>query len=506
MTVRRTDSDGQVAPTRIPEVGLLTLLAVAEFMLTLDLSIVNVALPSIRGDVGSSQSSLQWVVNAYALTFAGFLLLGGRAADLFGGRRVFLGSLSAFTVASLACGLATGETMLVASRAIQGLCAGVLAPATLSILTAVYREPQARTRALAIWTAVAIGGGAVGGLLGGLLTATLSWRWIFFVNVPVGTALLALAIRRLPRADGEVNRELDLAGAMTVTGGLTALVWGLIRSNETGWGSAEVVGAFALAALLLGAFVLIETLVARAPLVPFSVFRSRLVSAGNLLSFLSFVPVMATWFFLSLYVQGIRGYSPAEAGLLFLPVSLAVVGGSQLSFRAISRLDARALFLSGGLVAAVGLVWLGGLHADTKLVWVIAPASLAMLGGGLMFAPITMAATSVAPQQGGLASGLLNTSRQIGGALGLAVLGAIAAAHTPGGADSSPADVSSSYGTALTVGAVVFVVTAVVGAGILPARLTAPPAQRESQAVSSPAPNGNGGSIRSPRSPEKGMA
>jgi EmrB/QacA subfamily drug resistance transporter len=458
-------------------VGILAPLAVAEFMLTLDLSIVNVALPAIRGDLGFSQSSLQWVVNGYALTFAGFLLLGGRAADLFGGRRVFLGALSVFSVASLACGLATEQAALVAARVVQGLSAGVLAPATLSILTATYRQPEARNRALAIWTAVAIGGGAVGGLLGGVLTSALSWRWIFFVNVPVGASLLALAVSRLPRTDmGRARHQLDIAGAVTVTGGLTALVWGLIRSDEAGWGSAEVMGAFALAAAVLGAFVLLETQVVREPLLPFSVFRSRLLSAGNLLSFLSFVPVMATWFFLTLYLQGVRGYTPIQAGLLFLPISLAVVGGSQMSFRVISRVDARTLFLAGGLIAAAGLAWLGRLAVETDPLWVLLPASLAMAGGGLMFAPITVAATSgVAPEQGGLASGLLNTSRQIGGALGLAVLGTIAAAHTGAQAgEGQAAALSAGYATALLVGAGIFVATALVGALALPARLGAP--------------------------------
>jgi EmrB/QacA subfamily drug resistance transporter len=502
---------GRATRPGVPELGILALLAVAEFMLTLDLSIVNVALPAIRGDLGFSQSSLQWVVNGYALTFAGFLLLGGRAADLFGGRRVFVGALSVFSVASLACGLATDEAALVAARVVQGMSAGVLAPATLSLLTATYRQPDTRNRALAIWTAVAIGGGAVGGLLGGALTSALSWRWIFFVNVPVGASLLALAVSRLPRTDADsAPRELDVAGAITVTGGLTALVWGLIRSDEAGWGSGEVVSAFALAAALLGTFVVLETRLARAPLVPFSVFRSRLLSAGNLLSFLSFVPVMATWFFLTLYLQGVRGYTPIEAGLLFLPMSLAVVGGSHVSFRVISRLDARPLFLAGGLIAAAGLAWLGRLAAGTDPLWVLLPASVAMAGGGLMFAPITVAATSpVAPEQGGLASGLLNTSRQIGGALGLAVLGTIAAAHTGAhAAEGQAAALSAGYATALLVGAAIFVVTALIGAVALPARLGATAPGNDARPHGGPqrtrgsAPAGPGG----PRVPKEGAA
>jgi EmrB/QacA subfamily drug resistance transporter len=463
-------------PARVRRVGVLTLLAVAEFMLTLDLSIVNVALPAIGSDLGFSESSLQWVVNGYALTFAGFLLLGGRAADLFGGRRVFLGALTVFAVASLACGAATGQGTLVAARIVQGLSAGVLSPATLSILTATYDQPQARNRALSIWTAVAIGGGAVGALVGGVLTDALSWRWIFLVNVPVGALLIALAAARLPRRDPAAGRrDLDVAGAITVTAGLTALVSGLIRTDSASWGSAEVVGALALAAVLLGAFVVIETRLASGPLVPLAVFRSRLVSAGNLMSFLSFVPVMATWFFLTLYLQGVRGYTPIQAGLIFLPMSLAVIGGSQLSFRVLARVDARLLFAAGGLLAAAGMAWLGRLSADTSIAAVIVPACVAMGGGGLMFAPITVACTSgVAADQGGLASGLLNTTRQIGGALGLAVLGTIAASHTAAhAADGQAAALTAGYATALTVGAAIFVATAITGALTLPARLGA---------------------------------
>ena len=463
-----------VRAVRVPRVGTLALLAVAEFMLTLDLSIVNVALPDIGSDLGFSADSLQWVVNGYALAFAGFLLLGGRAADLFGGRHVFLGALSVFVVASLACGAATGQVALVAARVVQGLSAGVLSPATLSILTATYDQPQARNRALSIWTAVAVGGGAVGALAGGVLTDALSWRWIFLVNVPVGAVLVVVAASRLPHGGlPRGGRQLDVPGALTVTGGLIALVWGLIRTDTAGWASAEVLGAFALAGVLLGAFAVVETRLARAPLVPFAVFRSRLVSAGNLMSFLSFVPVMATWYLLTLYLQGVRGYTPIQAGLIFLPMSLAVIGGSQVSFRLIASVDARLLFAAGGLVAAAGMAWLGRLSADTAIAAVIAPGCVAMAGGGLMFAPITVAATSgAAPDQGGLASGLLNTTRQIGGAIGLAVLATIAASHTaPVG---SGAALSAGYATALRVGAAIFVATTIAGALTLPARLGAP--------------------------------
>lgn len=470
---------GPRSDRQFPQVAVLALLAVAEFMLTLDLSIVNVALPAIRRDLGFSQSSLQWVVNGYALAFAGFLLLGGRAADLFGRRPIFLAAMSGFTAASLAAGLATSEFGLVVARVGQGLSAAVLAPATLSILTATYQEPEQRNRALSIWTAVAIGGGAVGGLVGGLLTAAWSWRGIFFVNVPVGVTLLAFAAAYLPRSLGDrtASRGLDVTGATTITAALTALVWALIRTDVGGWTSGEVLSGFAVSAFLLGAFVVIETRVASAPLVPFSVFRSRLVLTGNLLSFLSFVPVMATWYFLSLYLQGVRGYTPLQAGLIFLPISLAVIAGSQVSFRLVSRLDARLLFAAGALVAAGGMGLLAQLSVGIAIAWAAAAGCVAMIGGGLMFAPITVAAiTGAAPEQGGLASGLLNTTRQVGGALGLAALAPIAAvqANHPAGIGRQAA-LTVGYAQAFTVAGLVFLVTAVIGAVALPGRLSPAP-------------------------------
>ncbi|HEX6470040.1 MAG TPA: MFS transporter [Streptosporangiaceae bacterium] len=455
--------------------GPLALLAAAEFMLTLDLSIVNVALPAIRDELGFTEGSLQWVVNGYALAFAGFLLLGGRAGDLFGGRPVFLAALGGFSLAGLACGLAGTPWTLVAARAVQGLSAGLLAPTTLGILASTYRTPAARNRALAVWTAVAIGGGAAGGLLGGLLTSVLSWRWIFLVNVPIGAVLLAAAARRLPRdVEPRTDRPgLDVAGAIAVTCGLVALVWGLIRSAAAGWGAGEVIGAFALAAVLLAGFVLYEARLAAAPLVPLAIFRARPVWAGNLLALLGFLPVPATWFFLTIYLQRELGLSPPRTGLSFLPLSLAVVGGAQAGFRLIRRLDARALFAAGGLTAAAGLAGLARLSPGTGLPFVIVSATVAMLGGGLMFAPVTVAATSVAAHQEGLAGGLLNTARQIGGALGLAVLETIAAARAAGPAAGAAerAAGTAGYTAAFATGAAVFLVTAVAGAIALPARL-----------------------------------
>jgi EmrB/QacA subfamily drug resistance transporter len=439
--------------------SLLALLAVAEFMLTLDLSIVNVALPSIRDDLGFSRTALQWIVNGYGLTFAGFLLFGGRATDIFGGRRVFLGALGSFSIASLACGVAGSPEVLVGSRVIQGVAAGLLAPATLSILTTSYAAPDARNRALAIWSGVAIGGGATGALLGGILTSTLSWRWIFFINVPIGASVLVVSAARLPRPRASIRGRLDVPGAVAVTGSLLALMFGVTRSSDLGWGSTEVVGAMLAAAALASLFAVIEMRFASPPLVPFRILRLRPIWAGNLLSFLSFLPVMATWFFLTLYLQEMRNYTSLQTGVLFLPLSLAVIAGSQISFRLVRAAGERVLLVLGGLSAAGGVAWLSGLSPSTGMASIIASATLTMAGGGLMFGPITVAATSAGPNEAGLASGLLNTTRQIGGALGLAALTTIATASgTP----------TAGYATAFRVAAVIFIGTAIAGVLVMP--------------------------------------
>ena len=435
---------------------LLAVLAVAELMLTVDLSIVNVALPDIRSDLGFGASGLEWVVNGYALTFGGLLLLGGRAADVVGGRPVFLVALGVFTLASLVCGLAASPGMLVAARLVQGAGAGVLSPTTLSILTATFAPGEQRNRALAIWTGVAIGGGAVGAVLGGVVTSGLSWRWIFFVNVPIGLALLAAAARLLPAPAGHRGR-LDVAGAALVTAGLAALVWSLGAAQP----SARALAGLLVSTVLLALFAVREVR-AQAPLVPFAAVRP--LAAGNLLSFVSFFPVLAIWYFLTLYLQADRGYSPVRAGLLFVPLTVAVAAGSQVSFRVLARVDARLLLGAGAMLAAAGAGWLSRLSpGGDVLTTVILPAVVVMLGGGLMFAPITVSATSGAPaEQGGLASGLLTTSRQVGGALGLAVLGAVAAGGRPTGA--------------LLVAAAAFAVTGVLGALLLPRRFGPPEA------------------------------
>jgi hypothetical protein len=317
----------------------------------------------------------------------------------------------------------------------------VLSPATLSILTATFTDFQARNRALSIWTAVAVGGGAVGAIAGGVLTGLLSWRWIFFVNIPVGAGLLAAAWFRLPRT----------------------------QTGASGWTSAQVGGALAAGAVLFGVFALVEARVARAPVVPFSVFRSRLVSAGNALSFLSFLPVMAIWFFLTLYLQDVRGYTALQAGLVFLPMSLAVAAGTQVGFKVIGRADTRLLFLTGGLTAAGGAAWLAQLTPSGGLWAVIVPACLAMAGGGLMFAPIMAAATAgLPPGQGGLAS------RQVGGALGLAILASVGAAHAGTQHGVGHPALTAGFSAAYGVAAGIFAATATIGSLILPRQVSTP--------------------------------
>jgi EmrB/QacA subfamily drug resistance transporter len=460
--------------TRVPAV--LGVVAVAEFMLVLDVSIVNVALPALGHELSLGAGTLEWAVTGYALTFGGFLLLGGRAADVFGARRVFLAALGGFTVASLACGLAGDGLSLIAGRLAQGTCAGLLSPATLSLLTSTYRAPAERNHALSVWTAVAIGGGAVGALVGGALTDVVSWRAIFFVNVPIAGGVILAARSCLPAPPAARRRgTLDVRGAVASTGAVCALVCALSRAPVAGWGWPEVPAELSLAVVLGGVFVAVERS-ATAPLLPSAVFRSRLLRLGNLLSFLSFVPVLPTWFLLTLYLQDERHLTALEAGLVFAPLSAAVIVGSQVGFWLIGHRDTRLPLLAGGLAAAGGLAWLGRSSGHTALAAVIAPTALSMMGGGLMLAPITAAATTGVPARlGGLASGLLNTTRQLGGAVGLAVLGGLATAGAPaaagGPAGTGPGGLGPGFGVALSAGAAIALLTGVAGAALMPARL-----------------------------------
>jgi EmrB/QacA subfamily drug resistance transporter len=400
----------------------------------LDATITNVALPSIQADLHMTESNLQWVVNAYALLFGGFLLLGGRAGDLIGRKRIFLVGVALFTLASLLCGLAQSEAWLIVARGIQGLGAALVSPAALSIVTTTFREGAERTKAMSVWAAIAVGGGAVGLVLGGLLTEKLSWPWIFFVNVPVGIVAFILSFRIVPESkDEEMHRSFDVAGATTVTGGLIALVYGIVRSSSSGWGSAEVLGFLGLAAVLLGAFLFIERRSAE-PLVRLSIFSVRTVRGANVAMFVVAAGLFAQFFFNTLYVQRVLGYSPLEAGVAFLPFTAGIIIGAGLSQALLPKVGARELPVIGLALATIGMLLFLRLTPDgTYLTDLLPGIILASIGMGLTFVPVTLIATSGIPDgDAGLASGLFNTSQQIGGALGLAVLSTIATSKTTG--------------------------------------------------------------------------
>jgi EmrB/QacA subfamily drug resistance transporter len=413
---------------------VLVLICIAQFMVILDATIVNVALPSIQTDLEMSDSNLQWVVNAYALLFGGFLLLGGRAGDLIGRKRIFLAGVVLFTSASLLCGLAQGELWLIVARGIQGLGAALVSPAALSIVTTTFKEGAERTKALGVWAAIAVGGGAVGLLLGGILTEALSWPWIFFVNVPVGIAAFVLSLRYVPESkDEHIHRSFDVAGAVTVTGGLVALVYGIVRSSQVGWGSAEVLGTLALAAVLLIGFFLIERRSVE-PLVRLSIFSVRTIRGANLTMFVVACGLFAMFFFNTLYLQRVLGYSPLEAGLAFLPFTAGIIIGAGISQKLVPALGAREVPIIGLTMAIAGLLLFLRLTPDgTYLTDLLPGIMLTSIGMGLTFVPVTLIATSGIPDSdAGLASGLFNTSQQIGGALGLAILSTIATNRTTG--------------------------------------------------------------------------
>ncbi len=444
-------------PGTTPTWLIVAIACAGQFMVVLDVSVVNVALPAIRADLGFDATGLQWVVNGYALTFAGFLLVGGRAADLFGRRRVFLAGLVLFTAASLVGGLATGPGVLIAARAVQGFGGAVLSPATLTILTTSIAEGPARNRALGAWTGVGAAGGAVGSVLGGLLTDTLSWRWILLINVPVGAVVVLAAVLWLPESLGGTGRRLDLLGATTATLGLAALAYGVIHTRTDGWGSAGALVPIAAGLLLLAGFVLVEGRVAGAPLMPLRLWRSRAVAGANLSILLTGAAGFAMWYFLSLYMQNVLRFSPLRAGLGFVPHTIAIILASRLAPRLVGRVPTRALITVGLLVAAAGFLWQSRITPSSGYVsGVLGPGVVICAGYALSFAPTTIVATSgVAPGEAGLVSGLLGAARQVGGALGLAVLATVAAT-----ASVSPAALTAGYARAFLVSAVLMAAAA----------------------------------------------
>jgi EmrB/QacA subfamily drug resistance transporter len=411
----------------------LALLAMTQFVVVIDASIVNIALPSIGRALKFSQDDLSWVVNAYTLTFGGFLLLGGRLADLMGRRKMFMLGLVVFSLASLLGGLAQSEPWLIAARAVQGLGAAIVSPAALSIITTTFSEGAERNRALGVWGAVAGAGGAAGVLLGGVLTSGLSWRWVLFVNVPIGVICALLAPRLLEESRSEEeNRSFDIPGAVTVTAGLALLVYALVDAVNVGWGSSATLLKVAGAVVLLIAFLAIERR-SRAPLMPFSIFRLRTLRGADTVALLIGMSLFSMFFFISLYMQQVLHYSALKAGLSYLPLAIAIILSAGAASAGVTRFGFKPVLVTGMLFVAGGLFWFsrvpgtGGTFAAN----VLGPSILAAIGLGLSFVPVTIAAvTGTRPHEAGLASGLVNTAQQVGGALGLAILATIANSRT----------------------------------------------------------------------------
>jgi EmrB/QacA subfamily drug resistance transporter len=410
----------------------LLLLCFAQFIVVIDASIVNVALPSIGEGLNFSQENLSWVVNAYVLTFGGFLLLGGRMADLLGRRRVFISGLLLVAVASLAAGFAANEGQLIAARAAQGLGAAIISPSALSIITTTFSDGAERNKALGAWGAVAGAGGAAGVLFGGILTDGLGWEWVLWINVPIALAVAALTPMAVPETRSEsATRHFDAAGAVSVTAGLSVLVFALVDATDAGWGSTQTLGLLALSAALIGAFVAIE-LRSDAPLMPFRIFRLRTLTGANIVGLLVGASLFSMFFFITLYMQQVLGYSAIKAGLSYLPLALTIIAASAIASQLVTRIGFKPVLAAGMAFIAAGLVWFSQVSVDGGFATdILGPSLLAAAGLGFGFVTTTIAAVSgVREQESGLASGLINTSQQIGGALGLAVLATIANSRT----------------------------------------------------------------------------
>ncbi|MFI2423014.1 MFS transporter [Streptomyces sp. NPDC018955] len=445
-----------------PPAWLVVALACAgQFLVVLDISVVNVALPSMRGGLALDEQGLQWVVNAYSIAFAGFMLLGGRAGDLYGRKRMFLVGLGLFTLASLAGGLAQDGWQLLLARAVQGLGAAVLAPSTLTLVTSAVPEGAARARAIATWTAVGAGGGAAGGFVGGVLVEALSWRWVLLINVPVGALVLAGAARWLTESRAGDGRRLDLPGALLVTAGLATLAYGISQTESEGWTAAATLVPLCAGLALLGLFLLAEAR-AKAPLMPLGLLRLRSVASANVAMLISGSAMFCMWFFMTLYAQNVLGYTPLEAGLALVPSSLAVIIGSKLAPRLMRTAGPRTVAVLGTLIATTGFGWQSTMTADgAYLTAIMFPGVLMMLGAGVATTPLASLATSgAAPEEAGLVSGLVNTSRTMGGSLGLAIMSTIAAAHT--GTTRTPHSLTEGYALAFRTSTALLAAGAVV--------------------------------------------
>ncbi|HEY6652661.1 MAG TPA: MFS transporter [Solirubrobacterales bacterium] len=410
----------------------LILLCVAQFIVVLDASIVNVALPSIGKGLNFSEENLPWIVNAYVIAFGGFLLLGGRAADLLGRRRVFMTGLAVVGIASLAAGFAATQGQLIAARAAQGLGAAIVSPSALSIVTMLFKDGAERNKALGAWGAVAGSAGAAGVLLGGILTDGLGWEWVLWVNVPVAAIALAFTPGLIPESRSEsATRHYDAAGAVTITAGLSLLAYSLLDASSSGWGSTKIVSLLALSVALIGAFVAIE-MRSKAPLVPFRIFRLRTLTGANVVGLLLGASLFSMFYFISLYMQQVLGYSAIHAGLSYLPLAVTIIVAAGLGGQLVTRFGFKPILAAGMLFVSAGLLWFSQVSVGGGFLTDIVGASLlAAIGLGFGFVTSTIAAVSgVEEREQGLASGLINTSQQIGGALGLAVLSTIATSRT----------------------------------------------------------------------------
>jgi EmrB/QacA subfamily drug resistance transporter len=450
----------------------LYVLCLASLMIVLDVTIVGVALPSIKDDLGFTDTSLAWVVNAYLLTYGGFLLLGGRLGDLYGNRRLFLIGISLFTVASLACGLATSQGFLIVARGVQGLGGAVASAVSLSLMVNLFTEPGERAKAMGIFGFVASGGGSIGVLLGGIITDAISWHWIFLVNFPIGVAVVLLSTRLLPETRAASSMRLDVAGAVTVTAALITAVYAIVNANQKGWTSLQTLGLLGVALAIFAVFLLIEVRV-RSPLVPLALFKLRNLATADVVGVL-WAGAMFAWFFLTaLYMQLVLGYSPLQIGLAFLPGNL-IMGALSigLSARLVMRYGFRLPLAAGLGLAGLGLLWLARAPVDGGYFVDIFPSMVLLgLGAGMAFNPVLLAAMSdVEPQESGLASGIINTSFMMGGALGLAVLASVAASRTSDLLDAGHSEavaLTSGYHAAFLIGAIFAVGAALIGGLLL---------------------------------------
>lgn len=468
----------------------LVVLCLGDLMIVLDTTIVNVALPSIGEDLRFSETSLAWVVNAYLLTFGGFLLLGGRLGDLFGHRRLFLVGITLFTLASLGCGLASSQEFLVGARAVQGLGGAVVSAVALSLIMILFTEPAERAKAMGVFGFVLSGGGTAGVLLGGVLTDVLNWHWIFLVNVPIGVVVYALSLMLLPAGrGGAVAERLDVAGAVTVTASLMLAVYAIVNGNEAGWMSAQTIGLLAAAVALLALFLGIEAR-ARSPLMPLGLFRLRNVATANIVGVLMAAGMFAAFFLSALYLQLVLGYSPLQVGLAYLPSTLiwgAVSLG--LSDKLVLRFGIKVPLVTGLSLFAVGILLFARAPLDGDFTVDVLPSMLFQgFGAGIAFNPLLLAAMSdVAPQESGLASGVVNTAFMMGGALGLAILASLAASRTDtllGSGDGPLAALNGGYHVAFLVGALFAGAAAVLGTMLLRATATTAPTDAESAVAS----------------------